>query len=77
MWDKKEETLNVALDAAHDCQEGVTFLEHFFLRLLGLQHQGDVHRLQAAVGAKLRWLGMPSASKTSASPFRLAANAAF
>lgn len=58
-------------------KKGVTFLEHLFLRLLGLQHQGDVHRLQAAVGAKLRWLVMPSASKMSASPFRLAANAAF
>ena len=58
-------------------KKGVTFLDRLFLRLLGQRHQGDVHRLQAAVGMKLRWLVKPLASKTSASPLRLAANAAF
>jgi transposase, IS5 family len=53
-------------------KKGVTFLSHLFLRLLGLRHKADVHRLQAAVDAKLRCLAMPSAP-----PLRLAANSAF
>lgn len=58
-------------------KKGVPFSKHLFLRLLGLQQEAGVQRWQAAVGTVNRWLAMPSPSQTSASPMRLAANAAF
>jgi IS5 family transposase len=58
-------------------KKGVTFAKHLFLRLFGLRHTGGVQGLHAAMGAKPRWMTMPSTSKTSDCPLRLAPNAAF